>query len=1521
MKKATKRKLAAVLSGVMLATAVFPGTGFVQKASAAPAETILFKSSFEADDGNTLIENTVDGTRSKNTNGVIYEAIAGDLSGKVDMTHITGSTNFNDNESKQKLFDNNPDTKFLTSSSTAVVFFNLSEAAVVGTYYINSANDEPARDPKSWTLEGSNDNSVWTVIDTQTNQTFSDRKTKKTYTIPANSTAYTYYKFSVTQNNGAGMTQFADLTLGTGIAASSATSVMQSQRSNGPASTWVGSANTGWSGSKALKMAGSIIAAGEGYSNNVIYDNLNIPVTANTNLSYMIFPGLANPSSFDNDYTSHYSAVDIKFKDGTYLSQLNALDQYGNILSAREQGDSKVLYSMQWNHIESNIGKVATGKTIEKILVTFNKPTNTTANKLFVVNFDDIIINTKDAVEYDHLSDYVNTLRGSTSSDAFSRGLLVPFATMPHGFNQFVPVTNSNSNKAYSYQQSSGHGLAHISVNHFSSNWVAEYGTWQFMINTSINQASATTGASINADARKAAFSHDNEKATAHYYGVKFNDDDTKAPGAKIELSPTEHGAYVQYTFPESSNPEIASYRNVIFDCERANGGLEYSADGKTFKAYSDHTNNGSTRMYVYGEFTEAPTAKKVLGGKQGIASFAAGTGEKTVGMKFATSFISYDQAKANMELEISNTDTFNTIYTKAQSTWDELLGTVEVEGATFDQMTTLYSNMYRLFSYPMNYSENTGTNENEIWQYKSPYGSHNVKSGKLYTINGFWDTYRTTWAAYALLTPTKDTELLNGLVQHYLDQGRIPRWMAPGGTASMVGTSSDVIFGDAAAKGIDFDMENALKASLVNASVNLGNSDANLTPGGRRGTDTAVFNGYANNTFRISDNESHAEGFSWSMESYTSDWGISQLAKALGKTDESNYYLNRSLGYTNLFNDHFGWFMGRTSTGAFRLSNNDSFNPSDWGWGGDYTETNGWNMAFSVTQDGQGLASLYGGRDNLAAKLDSLFDAPNSANHDGSIHEMREAREVRMGVYGHSNQPSHHIPYMYNYAGQPWKTQEKVREVMQRLYTGSDIGQGYCGDEDNGEMSGWYIFSALGFYPTNMGSDEYSIGSPLFTKATVHLEGGDLTINAPNNSKENIYIQSVKMDGTAYNKSYFKHADLADGGTIDFVMGSEPSAWGSDAGALPSSITKGNVAASSAYQKDLTTPATTQAAVLASTSAEHFVAQTTYQATAKNLIDNTSNTEATFSETTNDIAFGGKTTNKVVMYTLTSGKDKSKAPTSFTLSASNDNITWTALDARSGISFDWNLYTRPFYIDKAKQGDYKYYKLTLSGPESMTLSEVEFISAAEVTQAAPTGLVGAAANSGETNGKITGVTSEMEYSTSATGSYTAVTGTEITGIAAGTYYVRYKAVDAIPASAPVSVTVKENPIGIEPKYDIDHIRRIVKNVTHSTSLADFKAAFDQPITVYDRDGKELTSGNIAGKMTLKVDGTGESYAIWVKGDINNDGEIDITDMVTVRNVLIGVETREDFVERSYVNDDRERDIADLLAVKNIITS
>ena len=947
-------------------------------------DRILFSSSFEKSDPEVPDSVSDDGYYSNVSTLEVKSDMPGEFTAAVDLSSIKGSSDYVSNESKRMLFDMQASTKFLTGSgasksSPVTVSFAFDGAYAASVYSMTSANDETSRDPKSWTLYGSVDGGEYNVIDSRSNQSFSSRGQTVTYQI-AEPTEYQYYRLEITENHGAGMTQLADIRLATGedIEAERGDSPMTTRVGGGPASPW--GAGGAFDGSKTLAVSGKQDKKTDTYARNVVYTGLDIAVTKNTRFSYVHFPAVAS-GDYDYEYTSMHMMLDVKFTDGTYLSSLGAYNSDGFPMEPDALGESDSLFTNQWCYIETNLGDCAEGKTIEGIYVYFRMENTGTASK-FLAYFDDIVIEDRADIVYGHLSDYINPLRGTNNTTAFSRGLTAPFCDVPNGFNFYTPVTNPGSNMPYQYFDRT---ISQFSVSHVPSTWVGDYGTWQFMANTSLDAASASSS-SIAPASLASSFDHDNETAKAYYYSVTFNDG-TPASGVTVEMAPTSHALYVRFTFPADSDNV-----NIVFDCYRAGGKLQYKDDG-TFTATSNHTNNNSPYMQVYGEFSTVPEYTKVINTKSGIASFPKGTTEVT--LKLATSYLTSSQAKHSLELEIPEGKSFDDVKASAQSAWDEKCSMIEVEGASYDQLVTLYSCIYRMYSYPNLYSENAGTNETPEWVYASPYKNGVKTSGKMYVNNGFWDTYRTTWAGYALLTPTLDGEMLDGLIEHYKANGWIPRWIAPGGADSMLGTSSDIIFADAYVKGIDFDCESAYASMLRNALT----VSSDIRNGGRAENETAVFTGYVSNSTN--------NGFSWTMEDYISDYCIGVMSEKLGHTAEAEYFYNRAACYVNMYNKKFGFFMGKNSAGSW--SSDSSYNASSW-WG-DYAEASGWTMAFTSVYDGNGLANLLGGKAELAKKLDSYFDNSVTAMKKvatGTIHEMVEAREVRLGQYSHSNQPAH---------------------------------------------------------------------------------------------------------------------------------------------------------------------------------------------------------------------------------------------------------------------------------------------------------------------------------------------------------------------------------------------------------------------------------------------------------------------------------------------------------------------------------
>lgn len=1254
-----RRSTAVVITAAFCVTVGSQGAAVALPEAPAPADR-GFTSSFEAGEPAPDWTSSVDGGRASGVDGGYSTGIPGNVTDQV--TDVRASAeNTGGGEVKENLVDGEPGTKWLAFESTGWAEFDLAKPLKVVTYALTSANDFAERDPRDWTLKGSTDGKDWKTLDTRSGESFDERFRTKSYDI-ADPAEYQHFRLEITKNNGAsGILQLADVQLSTGGGEGPVPPDMLSLVDRGPSGSPTAKAGAGFTGKRALRYAGRHTADGRAYSSNKVFD-VDVAVDPLTRLSYRIFPSMADG---DRDYDATNVSVDLAFTDGTFLSDLGARDQHGFTLSPQGQGAAKVLYVNQWNNVVSRIGSVAAGKTVDRILVAYDSPSGPAKFRGWL---DDVTLE-RAAPEKPkaHLSDYALTTRGTNSSGGFSRGNDFPATAVPHGFNFWTPVTNASSlSWLYDYARANNADnlptVQAFSASHEPSPWMGDRQTFQVM-------PSAASGTpDTGREARELAFRHENETARPYYYGVRFEN------GLKAEMTPTDHAAALRFTYPGDD-------ASVLFDNVTDQAGLTLDKDAGVITGYSDvksGLSTGATRLFVYGVF-DKPVKDGSAAGVKGYLRFDAGA-DRTVTLRLATSLISLDQAKDNLRQEIPDGTSFESVRDRAQRQWDRLLGKVEVEGATQDQLTTLYSSLYRLYLYPNSGFEKVGS----TYQYASPFSpmpgpdtpTHTgakIVDGKVYVNNGFWDTYRTTWPAYSLLTPSQAGEMVDGFVQQYKDGGWTSRWSSPGYADLMTGTSSDVAFADAYVKGVDFDAKSAYDAALKNATVVPPSSGV-----GRKGMETSPFLGYTST-------DTH-EGLSWALEGYLNDYGIARMGQALyAKTgekrykEESEYFLNRARDYVNLFDSKAGFFQGRDADGNWRVESS-SYDPRVWGY--DYTETNGWGYAFTAPQDSRGLANLYGGRSGLTEKLDEYFATPETASPDfvgsygGVIHEMTEARDVRMGMYGHSNQVAHHVNYMYDAAGQPWKTQRNVREVLSRLYAGSEIGQGYHGDEDNGEQSAWYLFSALGFYPLVMGSGEYAVGSPLFTKATVHLENGrDLVVRAPKNSARNVYVQGLKVNGHTWKSTSLPHSLLARGGVLDFDMGPRPSKWGTGKNAAPVSITQDD---------EVPTP---RADVLVGDGA---------------LFDNTSATDAAV--TSVDLPVSRQV--KGAQYTVTSSSDHTKAPSGWTLQGSDDGTRWKTLDRRSAESFAWDRQTRAFTV--RSPGTYGKYRLVLDG--EAVVAEVELL-------------------------------------------------------------------------------------------------------------------------------------------------------------------------------------------------------------------
>jgi predicted alpha-1,2-mannosidase len=1293
------------ISGLLcLATAaMLVGAG---GASAAPGD---FYSSFEEGEPQPTWTDTVETTAGgqDKASGVMGPRPSGDVTGRVAAVRTSGENP--PNEVDENLLDGSPQSKWLTFGSSAWIEVEFAEPVALIRYALTSANDFPDRDPRDWTLSGSDDGTTWTEVDRRTGEEFAQRFQAKQYEF-ANETAYRHYRIEITANQSGGIIQLAELAFF--VDPDDLTPLpgrMASAAGGGPRGIYNTRPGTGFTGLNVLRYAGTHTAEGRAYSYNKVFD-VDLPVGRDSELSYVIAP---DPTDDDLSYSGTYAAVDLAFTDGTYLSELGATDQHGVEVNPRAQGESKTLYANQWNFKRSPIGEVAAGKTIDRILIAYDKPNGTGP---FGGYLDDVkIVGDPPRDTRSRPSDWVVTTRGSVfryPGNGFSRGNADPMTAVPHGFNYWTPVTDAGTvNFIYVYQAANNAQnlpeLQALSLSHNANQWMGERQSFQVM------PSAATGEPATDRAARALAFRHENETAKPHHYDVEFEN------GIEAEIAPTDHAAMFRFRFPDDA-------ANLVFDNINDQASVTIDQDDGVLTGWSDvrsGLSNGATRMFIYATFDAPITAAEAGPRQTGYAKFDAGE-DRTVTMRIATSLISLEQARRNLELEIDD-DSFADVKARAQEAWDRKLGVVEVEGATDDQRTTLYSNLYRMFLFPNSGYENVGTRSRPRYRHAvqssttSPPSTPTetgapVVDGKVYVNNGFWDTYRTSWPAYSLLAPDVAGELVDGFVQHYRDGGWISRWSSPGYANLMTGTSSDVSFADAYVKGVrGIDAGDTYDAALKNATVAPPIS-AYDSAVGRKGLVESLFLGWTPS--RV------PEGVSWGLEGYINDFGIANMAERMARDrdfsreqrerlrDEAEYFRHRAQGYVEMFDPAIGFLQGRAADGEWK-STPEEYDPRVWGHDHDYTETNGWNFAFHAPHDGAGLASLYGGRDGLAAKLDEFFATPEEAKLPGSygvvIHEMIEARDVRMGQWGGSNEVSLHIPYMYDHTRQPWKTQRLIREAVSRLYIGSEIGQGYPGDEDNGAMSAWHVFSALGFYPLQVGSPYYAIGSPLFRRATIRLgHGRKLVVRAPDNSAKNVYVQGLKVDGRRHDRTYLTHEQIADGGVLEFEMGPRPSRWATGPGdALPSISDEddGPRPLRDTTGKDLG---------VATASGETDVAA---------LFDNTAATRVSLAGDDPWVQYRYREDRRqrVRFYTLTSAEgDPALDPRDWVLEGSQDGRQWKRLDERRGETFRWRSQTRPFRIDR--DGAYSAYRVRFTDRRRGTairLAELELLTTDEVPQ------------------------------------------------------------------------------------------------------------------------------------------------------------------------------------------------------------
>ncbi|MGB4843578.1 MAG: GH92 family glycosyl hydrolase, partial [Ferruginibacter sp.] len=674
-------------------------------------------------------------------------------------------------------------------------------------------------------------------------------------------------------------------------------------------------------------------------------------------------------------------------------------------------------------------------------------------------------------------ADLVNTLMGTDSKPSLSNGNTYPAIGTPWGMNYWTPQTNKNGD-GWQYQYGA-EKIVGFKQTHQPSPWMNDYGVFSIM--------PSTGGLKWKEADRASWFSHKSEEARPHYYKVYLADADITT-----ELTATERAASFQVTFPHSDTSSFiidafdkGSYIKIIPEENKIIGYSTRYRRGKliNFKNYFVMYFDKQFDIHKTVSETGALIDSLEINNSHAFAVIAFKTrkGEK-VQCRVASSFISFEQAEQNLK-ELGN-DSFEKTKSSTKAKWEKVLNAVQVEGGSDEQLRTFYSCMYRTVMFPNKLYEIDS--KNQIVHY-SPYNGK-ILPGYMYGGTGFWDTFRALYPLLNLLYPSINKEMQEGLINDYKEGGWLPEWSSPGYADIMIGNNSASVVSEAYIKGLrGYDIETLYEALLHGA-----NNEGPMTAVGRKGVEYYNRLGYVPYDVKINENAART------LEYAYDDFAIYQLAKALNKPkEEIEIFAKRCMNYKNLFDPETKLMRGKNEDGKFQ----SPFNPVK--WGDAFTEGNSWHYSWSVFHDVQGLIDLMGGKEMFCRMIDSVFTmAPtfDDSYYGGTIHEIREMQIAGMGQYAHGNQPIQHMIYLYNYAGQPWKTQYWARETMNRMY--KPTPDGYCGDEDNGQTSAWYIFSAMGFYPVCPATDQYVMGAPLFKKLTLNFENGKkFIIEAPQNS------------------------------------------------------------------------------------------------------------------------------------------------------------------------------------------------------------------------------------------------------------------------------------------------------------------------------------------------------------------------------------------------------------------------------------
>ncbi|EHQ28069.1 GH92 family glycosyl hydrolase [Mucilaginibacter paludis] len=727
------------------------------------------------------------------------------------------------------------------------------------------------------------------------------------------------------------------------------------------------------------------------------------------------------------------------------------------------------------------------------------------------------------------LVSYVKPLIGTGAVDKNSlSGSNFPGATVPFGFVQLSPDTQDGPDdpaSGYDYNDKTIVGFSHT---HLSGTGVSDL--FDVLLMPTTGELKTEPGnAEQKGSGYRSAYTHGEETAGPGYYSVMLKD-----YGIKAELTSTVHVGMHRYTFPQNSQSHILIDLNHSLNKKRDYWACKII--GAEIRVIDQHTIEGYRiitgwaklrKVYFHAEFSKPFDSATLVSGSSQHRDLSVINGSnlkaalnfnttdnEQVLVKVALSPVSMENARQNLSVELPGWD-FDRVSTQSSNKWETELSKIKIDG-TQTQKEIFYTGLYHAFTQPNNIADVNGDYQaTDLSIANAPDKAH-------YSTFSLWDTYRAAHPLYTLVQSEKTAAFINSMMRQYTSYGYLPIWQLWGDeNYCMIGNHAIPVIVDAAFKGIKgFDVEKAYQA--VKASL--------LTD--HPGSPFSTWEKY-----QYIPEDIQSQSVSITLETAYDDWCVAQLAKKLNKTDDYNRFIKRSEFYRNLYNTKTGFFQAKKKDGNWL----EPFNPLQYGGNGGnpYTEGNAWQYFWYVPQNVEGLIGLVGGDAAFNAKLDQFFTLEDkSAEKNGNASGF-------IGQYAHGNEPSHHIAYLYDYSGQPWKTQMYVSRILNTLYNNSSSG--YAGNEDCGQMSAWYIFSAMGFYPVNPANGVYAIGSPVLKHAEIPVaDGKTFTVDVNNPGAANPYIQSVKLNGKPYHKTYITQGDIVSGSRLEFAMGAKPNkAWG----------------------------------------------------------------------------------------------------------------------------------------------------------------------------------------------------------------------------------------------------------------------------------------------------------------------------------------------------------------------------------------